>query len=561
MKNKFIIILCLVQQVLLAQKVGFTGYGRAQILNSKLSGKVLKNDTLSPNKSTDGDMIFDVGMHFQPYDYFRAKALIRLNNQFGVFFGQGAAVEFRQILIEGLVSKKVKYSLGDIDIQYSPYTVFNNSDTSFFEPEVFKIRRNITHYENFNFGNNWRVQGAKANALFQINNSNTFLDLEGFASRTKPTNYNSTPDRFLTGLVGKLYADQKFLAKAHLVDFFEMPKQIDSTSYRNLVTSLELNYQVMKEKIGYGIANEIGASAFKKTYSSDSSRKLNATFVDAKIWGGYNPLKSKLTVGYSYVGTHFTSPAAQSLRLFAQNSNEIFTQINNNQTTRNQLWFDRLSDPSLYNKSITTGLMAYLPQYGNVLPYGDATPNRTGFKTKLEIGEKSSPVQVKVQFMKLAEIQADSAAEKRKFMYVNLGLAYAIHKILKWQKQLVVFGNIRNEHTSREGSDSVNLKSSQLDVGLSAEIFKNLDLLLAYKMVSAKGNEYVHTLNTEYKTNSTTYYDAQMKQSYLSVGFKYRFTEQSFLNLTSNFMVYNDQQNSSLSYNMAQHFITYVLQF
>ena len=40
--------------------------------------------------------------------------------------------------------------------------------------------------------------------------------------------------------------------------------------------------------------------------------------------------------------------------------------------------FDLVSDEQLYNQNLSSVLMNFNPIYSNILPYGDATPNRNG---------------------------------------------------------------------------------------------------------------------------------------------------------------------------------------
>ena len=39
--------------------------------------------------------------------------------------------------------------------------------------------------------------------------------------------------------------------------------------------------------------------------------------------------------------------------------------------------FDLVSDEQLYNQDLSSILMGFNPIYSNILPYGDATPNRS----------------------------------------------------------------------------------------------------------------------------------------------------------------------------------------
>jgi hypothetical protein len=89
-----------------AQKIFFTGLGRALVTSDRLKGNLLSGDTASPTRGTEGYVLFDLGVNMQPYEFLRAKAIIRLKNTFGAFYGQGASVEFRQVLIEEPLLKK-----------------------------------------------------------------------------------------------------------------------------------------------------------------------------------------------------------------------------------------------------------------------------------------------------------------------------------------------------------------------------------------------------------------------------------------------------------------------
>ena len=94
-----------------------------------------------------------------------------------------------------------------------------------------------------------------------------------------------------------------------------------------------------------------------------------------------------LTVGYRYVDPNFRSAGAQTRRLdyASDNSNTIYPIYTNMSLRRPTSIFDLLSDDGLYNQDLSNNLMAFNPIYSNVLPYGDATPNRAGVYLKARI--------------------------------------------------------------------------------------------------------------------------------------------------------------------------------
>ncbi|GIR12388.1 MAG: hypothetical protein CM15mP23_09630 [Cryomorphaceae bacterium] len=58
--------------------------------------------------------------------------------------------------------------------------------------------------------------------------------------------------------------------------------------------------------------------------------------------------------------------------------------------------FDLVTDEQLYNQDLSSTLMVFNPIYSNILPYGDATPNRTGIYLKAKIDNKNKVVVSKI---------------------------------------------------------------------------------------------------------------------------------------------------------------------
>ena len=52
--------------------------------------------------------------------------------------------------------------------------------------------------------------------------------------------------------------------------------------------------------------------------------------------------------------------------------------------------FDLVSDDQLYNQDLSSVLMVFNPIYSNILPFGDATPNRTGIYLKAKINNEKN---------------------------------------------------------------------------------------------------------------------------------------------------------------------------
>src|SRR6185437_3065995 len=182
MKNKYLIILIsffAATSISEAQTVYFNGLGRALVTSDGSKGSIYDTtsaqnpnnvhgshaDTASPKRGVGGYTIFDLGVNAQPNETLRASAIFRIKNVFGGFYGDGSFITFRQLRLDGIISKVVKYEIGDIDLGLTPYTLYNFDESYHdYEADVFAIRRSVVHYENFNFGNKWRLQGAHAQA-------------------------------------------------------------------------------------------------------------------------------------------------------------------------------------------------------------------------------------------------------------------------------------------------------------------------------------------------------------------------------------------------------------
>lgn len=558
MRNLVMVFIWACSTLTYAQKVAFSGYGRASLMNHRLHGNVLANDSLCPTKGTDGDMVFDIGMHFMPYDFFRAKSIIRLKNQFGLFFGQGSVVELRQLLIEGIVNQKLKYALGDIDLIATPYTLHNPSEINeMYEADVFKLRRDIMHYENFNSGEKWRLQGAKANVTMNVNNTKTDINLQGFATRTRPTNYFSTSDRFLMGLIADANIGKTLRLGANLVSFFDHSSQVDSSRYYSNVLSGSLVYK----KNFFTFESEAGMSQAYKSWKPDSGQMVRDLFFDLRSTAHSKPLQTSITLGFKYVGASFISPAAQSLRIRPTSPTRLFTYLDNYNMLRAQLLYDQLTDQTLYNGSIMSVLTPYLPYYGNVQPYGAATPNRVGLYGKAKLGKSDGWLTLNADGYLLRELAADSLSAKRDFLLVNVDMKVNLSKLLKVKRKMVFTLGHKHEITQRTGYNPVTLQSQYMHMGFTLEVLPQFDLLCGYKLLQAKGLEYLVTRGELNSVLSWSAYTVNFTQKTFGAGVRYRFTEKSFFCLTGNWAFLLEKDRPQHNYHINQYFICYVLQF
>ena len=563
-----------------AQVVYFNGLGRALVTSESLNGNVLKadtsigrlKDTTSKRKSTDGYTVFDLGVNVQPSEALRASAILRVRNAFGGFYGDGSALVFRQLRMDGIIAKKVKYEIGDIDLELTPYTLFNfNEMYHDYEADVFAIRRSIVNYENFNFGNKWRMQGAHAQSNFKFNKGIERIGLRLFTTRTRKTNFLNTPDRLLFG--GRLEVLQsKYLQLgANLVQMKDLPQTASDTliNYNNTVTTFDGKFTLGVDDIEVGVLGEFGFSrnAYQgKGWVDDSVSAGKDYFYDAGLFVRYKPWNIKLSGSYRQVGYFFTSPSAQTRRIYDVNgpANALFPTILNNSTSREAIMLDRMSDETLRNTSIQTSFLAYLPQYNNITPYGQATPNRKGMTIALSAGDADRLIKADFIVDMLNEIVAEGSPDMklRKFTGMRGGAMLNLHKLLRFEKLIVVSGGFKSEKTTRDGVNDINFNSSIIDAGLTVEIVKSLDLMGGYKYLTAKGNEFIALRDQFNRIASYVNYNDDFKetQGLISYGLRYRFSKNTYFTAQG---IHSDNKftQSNNNYGINQLFLNYTMIF
>lgn len=552
--------------------VNFTGLGRVYVTHDKLTGDAVQNDSVSKKRATNGYTLFDLGINVSPNENFKGSVILRARNNFGGFYGDGSSLNIRQFRIEGVLGKIVKYQIGDIDLGLTPYTLYNFEEVYHdYESDIFKIRRDIVHYENFNFGNKWRLQGVDAKTTLKFAKIIDKLKLNAFGTRIKRANFSTLePDRMLYG--GRVHVIQS--------EFFEIGGNLTGVSdlagtvrdsimqFDNLVYTSDVKLKYEKDKFELGLMGEFGSSNY--SFKSEKNKKRNASyddyFYDAGLRGAYKPGNFIIGVDGSYreVGAQFSSPGAQTRRINDYAQSSTFDQMNNNTTIRSQTLFDRLSNDQLYNQSIQPILKPFLPEYNNLTPYGLATPNRKGFTGNLVIRHKEKYGQLSFTSENLTEMIGEGTSELRKFSGLRGGTLINIDRILKIKKAISVTGGYRNEMTSRTGPISVDLNSTIIDAGLTVEVLKSVDLMGGYKTFTGNGNEWVAYRNI-YSGLITDYYNYKVNstEDIVSFGLRYRFSNRSFFTGNYQMITYKNKMETSINqnYNIDQLFLNYTLVF
>jgi hypothetical protein len=552
------------QEVYSQADLTFNGLGRGIITNNNLSGNILNGDTASRRKGLSGYNLFDLSVGFSKGKEFKSNIILRLRQPFGEFWGQATTFEFRQLQIMGDL-KSISYGIGDIDVQMTPYTVFNPGELQNYhgmESEIFKARRDIVQYENFNRGNVWRLQGVKLGSARYLNSK--FIEqilVKGFGVRTNATNDVNIPDRVLTGLSVHAFSEDRLNAGINYTGYLDIPLSDFATNYRNNVITGEINYRIINnEGFKLNIKGEGGISDYtfyKK--STNSTAKANDFFADGGVKA---EVKNGITFGLSYknVGAKFSSPSAQTTRLNLTSNPLLFSPILNNTTNRPQILFDRFTQEQIYNRGISPALQTnYTPYFNNINPYGEATPNRQGFTFDMNTKD-SSAINMVARARYFTEVVGEGSTFKRNFIAANAGMKISLNKLLNFEKAFVLTFGGRMEKTKR-GDNSVDLTSTLIDGGIMYRIDESLDLMAGVKFLTANGKEIIGIRNDLNSFSGYNGINVKLTQNIIAFGFRVNFNPTTNFLVNYNMVAQKDKLNDNLSYNINQLFMNFNIMF
>jgi hypothetical protein len=559
-------------------KINFGGVGRSLLQNDRLG----ERDTMHANKSNTGYTLVDQAITVLPNSTTEIQAIVRFRNEYGGFYGNGASVTFRQLYIKGTINDHLKYQFGDINLGGTKYTVYNsNPDASINEAAAFKMLTDINNYENFNFGNTWRQQGARAEWTYdfekkQLNN----ITVNGFITRNRQSNFSSLPELLFGGTSVNIKQSQYLSLGGNFVSLFSLAKSLGSVdvvkNYQNRVLTGTFNLSNGDSaRTGLYFKGEVGQSNLNIENKQITGIK-NDFFYDMSIGTQLKKQHVDLEVGYRDVGPDFFSAAAQTKRITFVGTDGtvtnpgLFPKVTNLDIKRPVTIFDITRDRNIYNQVIMGRLMntdMSLITLSNVLPYGVATPNRTGFTVKAAYSDSAKILDIGLNISMLKEIRGEGTSFLRNFILVGAKADFYLNKLLNFEKIEKFTIGYQMERTSRNGNDStalekITLNSNIFDLGTELEVLKHFDVLLGAKLVTSVGNEFGKQLDDLNQISNFTKIDnINISQTLLAGGFRYRFNENINLSIQAQKFNYDNNARAALSYDFRQIFILFNMKF
>ena len=557
------------------KRLQFNGLGRAILSDAQLGGEILTSDSTTARQLTNGEFLLDVAINGQPNEDTEVQGILRLRNEFGGFFGSGVSVEVRELWARGLIANTVKYRVGDFDHALTPYTFWNpDEEGTINEPEIFTAQKDVIYYEQFfTEGNRRRVQGAKMDFGLVFPKVLDEIDVSGFVARLRGTDFFTVPTRFIGGGridIGTQSLQDSLGLKAdigiNLAHTWDDLQSGDVTSgIRNMVWSVDFDIAVIdKEKFGLSIMGEAGQSSLAFKEDSLSVLDEGDSFLEAGVKAELKDAKLGVSATFIDIGPDFFSMAAQSKRVDFNRDKEFFNRTGNDRAFRMPTLFDISRDRALYTFQLSDQLMPYDPRYANVMPYGQATPNRRGIIIGLDYGDSESVIEANVTGAFLQEIRGQGTFELKDLRRITAAVNVNFHEISDWEKTYTLSLGLQNEQATRGGLEveAIDFGSTLIEIGAQAELFPKFDLLLGAKLLSASGNEYV-PIRTNFNDilDFPEQYIADDNETMLGAGLRYRFADDIYLTLQYHQFSFTRATDPSNDYDIRQIFVVYNMEF
>mgnify|MGYP001179738917 CR=1 FL=1 len=513
----------------------YDGNARVTYNRDALEGTLKEKDTISSRSNGGGFTVLDLGLHFTPIDDIEISSEIRLKNDFGGMWGNKSVVELRSLSAKGVVNNKIAFSVGDIYLKQTKYTLYNyEQELSMFEPSIFEFYRDFVNYENYYKSNYWRLHGIQTNFSYNMYNHIKQLDFDAFATRIRGQEWMGKPELLMVGGSAVIKSINNLNLGTHYVNTFEVLSSSNGdVFYYNPVLNTQLSYTGKLRNMPYKFLLEGGFST--RGWDGDTlAPEVKGNFAEATISTKTN--KGKIKIGFRYVDTDFRSAGAQTRRINYNTTTTTYPYYTNNYTQRNVSLIDIISDPKIYNQNLSTSLMNYNPMYSSTEPYGNATPNRVGFTTGIDNFNITNYISAKFQTQYFSEAIGQGTTNKRFFSKSSLHSLVSLDKLLSLKNSFDIEGSVNFETVQRNGDDfeKVDLKTILCSGAISYEILKNLKVIAGVKLFLAEGNEFIaeRDIYDQIIAFENTIYNSE--ETILIAGLQHYFTDNIYFTMQYN---------------------------
>ena len=526
-------------------KLWYDGNSRVVFNRDALEGIIKDIDTVSTRSNGGGSTVLDLGFHFTPVDDIEIFSEIRLKNDFGGMWGNKSVVELRRLSAKGVVNNKIAFSIGDIYLKQTKFTLYNyEQELSQYEPSVFKFYRDYVNYENYYQSNYHRLQGLQTNFSYNMYNFIEQLDFDAFTARIRGVEWLGKPELLMIGGSAIVRLSNKINLGSHYVNTFEVLSSSNGTiAYYNPVLNTQISYSGSVNDNPYKMLLEGGFS--KRGWDGDSlAPEVKGNFIQASLHS--KRINGELDLGFRYVDSDFRSIGAQTRRIQYNNTNTTYPYYSNNYIQRKVSLLDVMSDPNVYNENLSTSLMSYNPMYSSVSPYGDATPNRIGFTAKISNMNITDFFSANIQTQYFTEVIGQGTTQKKMLNKSALQSMLLLNRLLSTKKSLILEGSMNLETVNRAGEDfeKIDFTSILYSGSISYELIKNFKIIAGAKVFYAEGNEFIADRDKYGQINDYSNHIYDSKETILIAGLQHHFTEDIYFTMQYNQFNVLDKTNN-----------------
>ena len=541
----FLMLSPILVQSQVKSKLWYDGNSRVIFNRDALEGTLKDIDTVSTRSNGGGSTVLDLGFHFTPVDDIEIFSEIRLKNDFGGMWGNKSVVELRRLSAKGIVNNKIAFSIGDIYLKQTKFTLYNyEQELSQYEPSVFKFYRDYVNYENYYQSNYHRLQGLQTNFSYNMYNFIEQLDFDAFTARIRGVEWLGKPELLMLGGSAMVRLSNKINLGSHYVNTFEVLSSSNGTvAYYNPVLNTQISYSGSVNDNPYKMLLEGGFS--KRWWDGDLlAPEVKGNFMQASLHS--KRINGELDLGFRYVDSEFRSMGAQTRRIQYSNSTTTYPYYSNNYTQRKVSLLDVMSDPNVYNQNLSTSLMSYNPMYSSVSPYGDATPNRIGFTAKISNMNITDFFSANIQTQYFTEVIGQGTTQKRMLNKSALHSMLLLNKLLSTKKSLILEGSMNLETVNRAGEnfEKIDFTSILYSGSISYELIKNFKIIAGAKVFYAEGNEFMADRDKYDQINDYSNHIYDSKETILIAGLQHHFTENIYFTMQYNQFNVLDKTNT-----------------
>ena len=564
--KKFLLValLCSIVNTMNAQqdrKISFVGGARSLMNMNALSVKDSTADTTTVKNKNGGYALMDLGFNIRPNKQTEIMGMFRIRNEYGGFWGSGVTFDVRQLWIKGVVANALRYQLGDLNLKQTPFTLYNHhADQIDSLPGVFKLQNNIVSYERFYMQNNsWRVQGAHVDFGLSFAKWIKEINVNAFITRLNPTDFSSVHDRLMRGLTLQIMQSKNLSLGYNSNTVFDVKGTVSSGRlFSNSVNTFDAKYFKKIGKNKLVVHGEIGNSQQK--YTNDSlAPLLKDYFIHANAMLEIDQINLKVTAGYLNVGPDFRSIGSQSKDVNYNAAPVYYNRYTNAQLIRPNTLSDLIGNENIYNRTISSGMMATSAVFNNINPYGLATFNRQGLYLNANYKSKES-LEIQAEYMGLSEIRGQGSFALRQFSQTKMYVGLPFHSLFGFKRKISLQLSSKMQNTKRNSEKSienVSMKMMQTSVGLNFALSPGFEILVGLVHQTNNGSEFIADRNTY---SEIVYFHQNvfnLQQQTRAIGLRYNFNPKVYICALYQQNLYQDKTKSIADFNTNQFGVIY----